>query len=182
MDQNPDQPNTNSIELGAIAQGSVRSTQSLPAVSREKAKPKKRNFSGAQFDLAKKFSEVSSDYSRSECKEAISIIASMYGLRLIPMGIALKVPEPAKAEPAKRTKAKETPPKPSVSAASRSDPQLVALQQERQSIVFDLKKSPADSEIQVSLISSLRELEERIKSRKAELKEEISSQAVRKAT
>jgi hypothetical protein len=182
MNQNPESP-YDQIEPETIVSGEKFLPKNL-SVKAKTNNASKKTFSDAPFDLAKEFSRISSGYSKSESKEAISIIASLYGLRVVPMGIALKTSEPAKAGPLKKERKvqKDSSTGLSVTQACNSDPQFVALVQERQDLVFSIKQAEVNSEEQKTLLTSLRELELKLKTRKTELKEEISSKKVSRAT
>jgi len=183
MNQNSGLPGTNSSEPGATAPGKEKLTQNQLVKGEKRTQPKKA-FSGAPFELAGKISEISATYSKSEFKEALTMLASLNGLRVVPIGIALKTPEPVKTVPAIKQKVGQriSPSGPSLGQACRSNPQYVDLENERQKVIFNLKQEVGGIEAQEPLKASLQDLSQKIKTLKAELREKISSNAVEKAT
>jgi hypothetical protein len=144
----------------------------------------KKAFSKAPHELASKWSEEASNYSKSHIKEAMIMVASLHGLRLVPVGIALKTPEPARAvtEVKQKARPRTSPSEPSLNQLLKSNPQYVALEEERRKVISDLKDEVGGTEAQGSLKVSLQDLSQRVKTLKAQIKEEASSRTVQKAT
>lgn len=158
----------------------VKSVKQNSATNNDKGTTKKV-FSEAPFDLAKEFARLSSSYSKADCKEALGLIASMHGLRVVPIGIALK-PSESKSETDRKQRKKPGNNQPSLAKACKEDSKMLNLTRERQNTVFNLKQAEKDSDNQKSLITELRKIDASIKERKAELKENIPKLASQKAT
>jgi hypothetical protein len=183
MDQNSDLPSTGSVEPGAVAPGIGELAQNQ-LVQGKKGVQNKRTFSNAPHELAGKLSEVSSGYTKSQLKDALTMVASLHGLRLVPVGIALKTPEPAKAAPAikQRKDQRNSPSLPSLNQACKSNPQYVALEEERLKVIYNLKNKVGGDEAQGPLKVQLQDLSHKVKTLRDGLREEISSKAVQKST
>jgi hypothetical protein len=138
----------------------------VPVVVAATAAQSEAELNDDSFELARRLSELLSQFSKSAQKSALTMVTATMGKRVVPIGIPLGSTKSEETDSAKSRKGKR--PREEKSSWKR-DARWVALQKERSTIVGELKPVN-DGEDRRKLVSGLRDVESRLRDLKCQLR------------